>query len=290
MDGVTYTPLATTGDFERLDAELTALGIDTSRHGFYDQEPFVAEMAKNPAFIENYARWVDLRPRNAAYEARVRQIVPQLCDLMLASLKADNWEGACVEAASMMIRMLDRLGIWSYGILGSTTFVVEPEDIRCGFYRHDFQDFQDAVLGHAWMVVPPFNLIDATVSQQCWGDDPVRQFLPKFIATDAVLPMQPDVSDVVSRRMRDYFSQLDDFLDPDLHLRLQPNLPDFSAHFPPVLFEEGHLQTRYVPINIHLPEAPLEELNRDGCNGRPALEIWRDMVAPAFGVQPGVTE
>ncbi|MDC7682332.1 hypothetical protein PQU92_03540 [Asticcacaulis sp. BYS171W] len=271
---------------QKIEVVLRAEGIDPGQPGFYAHPAFVARCATDPAFIELYARWVDLRPVEAGYEARVRDVVPRLCDIILSTLKADGWEGACVEAASMMIRMLERLGIWSYGILGSTTFIVEPEGIWCGFYRHDFQDFPMAVLGHAWLVVPPLRLIDPTVSQQCWGDDPIRNYLPKFIATDGVTDVTPDVSDVISRRMRDYFASMDDYWDDNLHLRLQPNLPVFAEHFPAVQYQREHLITRYVPINIHLPDAPLEALNSDGHMGRPAIDIWRDLVAPAFGVEP----
>ncbi|ESQ77408.1 hypothetical protein [Asticcacaulis sp. YBE204] len=276
----------TDSERQRIEHTLRTAGIDPTQPGFYSHPAFIELCAADPSCIELYGRWVDLRPRDAAYEARVREIVPRLCDIILSTLKADGWEGACVDAASMMIRMLERLGIWSYGILGSTTFIVEPEHIRCGFYRHDFQDFPMAVLGHAWLIAPPFRLVDPTVSQQCWGDDPVRHFLPGFIATEDVIDTTPDVSDVISWRMREYFASMDNYVwDEHLHLRLQPNLPVFGQHFPAVQYEDGHLQTRYVPINILLPGAPLELLNSDGYMGRPAIAIWRDLVAPAFGVK-----
>ncbi|MGA9657696.1 MAG: hypothetical protein WBQ60_01150 [Asticcacaulis sp.] len=266
--------------FAQVDARLRASGVDTSQFGFYDQPSALSDKDLHEA----YARWVLLRPRDAAYDAHVRAVVPKLCKLMVGALKADNWQGGCLVASTMMCRMLERLGIWSFGVLGSATFEVKSRDLACGFYRHDFQDFEDAVLGHAWIVIPPYGLVDATVAVQQWGDDPIADYLPDYLAEEITPPIVPDVSDVVSWRMRDSMSQMDEFLDPRLHLRLEPGLPIFAESFPAVSLRYGELDMRYVPISISLPEGPLEEVNADADIGRTGGQIWDQVVGPAFAV------
>lgn len=54
-------------EFEQLNGELASLGIDTDNFGFFDQDEFVSQEQRDPRFLEKYARWVDLRPRDAAY-------------------------------------------------------------------------------------------------------------------------------------------------------------------------------------------------------------------------------
>jgi hypothetical protein len=267
-------------DFQRLDAELTAAGLDTSQFGFYDQPSSIAPKDLH----RKYARWVSLRPRDAAYDAHVRAVVPMLCHLIIAAFEADNWHGGCVEASTMMSRMLDRLGVWSFSVLGSTTFEVETLGLACGFYKHDFQDFQDAVLGHAWVVIPPYGVVDATVCLQQWGDDPITQFLPEFVAEETVRCIAPDVSDVVSWRMRNSMSQMDEFLDPQLHLRLEPDLLKFGMDFPAVQIADGPLNMRYVPVEIFMSEGPLETINEGGVIGRTGGQIWDQVVGPEFDI------
>lgn len=267
-------------DFHRLDAELIAAGIDTTQFGFYDQT-----CALTPKDLrEKYARWVSLRPRDDAYDVHVRNVVPKLCALIIEAFEADNWHGGCVEASCMMSRMLDRLGVWSFSVLGSTTFEVESLGLACGFYKHDFQDFQDAVLGHAWVVVPPYGVVDATVCLQYWGDDPITQLLPEFVAEETMRRIAPDVSDVVSWRMRNSISQMDEFLDPQLHLRLEPDLLKFGMDFPAVQISDGPLNMRYVPMTIYISDGPLETINAEGFIGRNGGQIWDQVVGPAFEV------
>ena len=266
-------------EFHRLEAGLHAVGIDTTQLGFYDQ-PCTLE----PKILrELYARWVMLRPRDEAYNARVREVVPKLCRLIIKAFEADNWHGGCVEASSMMSRMLDRLGIWSFSVLGSTTFEVQSQNLCCGFYKHDFQDFQDAVLGHAWVVVPPYGVVDATVVLQQWGRDPITKYLPEFVAAENIRPIVPKVLDVLSWRYREYFSQLDGEFDDHLHLRLEPELLTFGTIFPAVEIDYGLLKVRYVAMQTFLSEGPLESINAGGVIGRNGGQIWETDVAPAFG-------
>ncbi|MDV6329205.1 hypothetical protein [Asticcacaulis sp. 201] len=271
-------PTASGVEFHRLDADLRAAGIDTSRFAFYDQSSTMP--AEDLRAL--YAHWVQIRPRSAAYDAHVRDIVPRLCERIIAAFHADNWHGGCVEASTMMSRMLDRLGIWSFSVLGSTTFDAPSEGLCCGFYKHDFQDFQDAVLGHAWLVVPPYIVVDATVALQQWGNDPITRLLPPFVAAETARQISPHVSDVVSWRMRGYFDSMDGHLDEALHLRLEPDLLNFGLTFPAVEVEDGPLKVRYVPVQIYLPECPLEAINENGEIGRSGGQIWEADVKPEF--------
>jgi hypothetical protein len=267
------------GEFHKLDSELRAAGVDTSQFGFYDQPSSL-----NPTILrEAYARWVQLRPRDVAYDAYVRTVVPRLCELIISAFEADNWHGGCVEASTMMARMLDRLGIWSFSVIGSTTFEVLSRDLCCGFYRHDFQDFQDAVLGHAWVVIPPYGVVDATVALQQWGYDPIKQFLPPFVAAENTRRILPHVSDVVSWRLRSHYDFTDGYLDEALHLRLEPDLLKFGMDFPAVQIEDGPLNMRYVPLHIYMSDGPLETINENGEMGRSGKQIWDQVVALVLG-------
>lgn len=74
--------------------------------------------------------------------------------------------------------------------------------------------------------------------------------------------------------------------DPQLHYRLEPRLRQFSQTFPAREVISGELLLRYVPIAVRLTDVPLELINTEGKVGRPAIDIWREVIAPAFGVAP----
>jgi hypothetical protein len=269
--------------FHILDQNLKALGIDTSQHGFYGQKAFLKQQAKDPAFINTYARWVRLRPRSPSYDAYVRHMVPTLSEIIVEAFRADNCHGWCVAASSMMSRMLDRLGIWNYGVLGSTSFDVPSQDISCGFYRQDFEDFPGVVLGHAWLVAPPFEIIDPTVVLQNWGGDPVVDFLPPYVATEDVREFEHKVLDVVSWRLWEHYSTMEGAVDAQLHWRLEPHLRDLAKTIPAMATQAGPLEMRYVPSRIHLSLEPLELMTTDGAWGRTGAQIWETEVMATLG-------
>lgn len=107
-------------DFSSLDAFLRDWDVDTGRFGFYDQKEFIVHEQRNPEFLELYGKWVMQRPRDAEYDEHVRAVVPKLGKLLLNALERDGFQRGCVAASGMMSRMLDRLGVWSFAVGGST--------------------------------------------------------------------------------------------------------------------------------------------------------------------------
>ena len=110
-----------------------------------------------------------LRPRDDAYNQHVRDVVPRLTEMLAAALLSDGMEGGCVAASGMMSRMLDRLGVWSFGVAGCLTLEVKTRSLWRGLATVDDLDFPDAALGHSWVIAPPYHVVDASLMVQRWG-------------------------------------------------------------------------------------------------------------------------
>jgi hypothetical protein len=271
---------AAEGAFGRLDAELKSYGILTDRFGFYDQDAFVERERERPDFLEQYAMWVLQRPVEAAYEKRVREIVPRLGDLVSRSFAADGFQGGCVAASGMISRMLDRLGVWSFGLSGSTIFEVKKENIWRGLQSVDFPDFPGAVIGHAWVCAPPYLVVDATASLQNWKGDKIVKYLPPTMLIDSSPKIIPTVDDVVSAEVREHYLRMDGRLDTALHYRLEPRLRSFGRDFRAVESDFGQLRTRYVPTAVRQPDVELELINSEGKIGRSGNDLWANVILP----------
>jgi hypothetical protein len=233
--------------------------------------------------LRNYARWVSFRPRDRSYDARVRDVVPRLSGIVAEVFTRDSMEGGCVAASGMICRMLDRLGIWSFGVTGSLTLEVERYRLWRGLQFMDDPDFPGAALGHAWVIAPPYRIVDGTIALQRWTGDPIAPFIPAYLAIESEgKVIRPVVGDVVSARARAKFEALEGRRDPNLHYRLQANLAAFGKDFPALEVSKSDLKLRYVPMAINLTNVPLEQINVEGQVGRPAIEIWEDYVASAF--------
>ncbi len=271
-------------EFIKLDQELKELGINTDTFGFYDQDAFISQEKRDSYFLEKYARWVMLRPRDELYNAHVRRIVPLLTKVITAGFKEDNWHGSCVAASSIIARSLDRLGVWSFGVSGSLILEVKKKKIWRGFHISDFQDFPGAALGHAWVVAPPFFVLDATLGLQRWKEgDPMKDHIPDFIIAEDGVKIKPTLLDIVSAEMQMQCARRG-LADSQLHHHLNPGLKEFGKHFPAYEVQSDLLTARYIPEAVRVSDVPLEQINSQGEIGRTGEEIWKQIVTPAFNL------
>jgi hypothetical protein len=245
----------------------------------------MAAEKRDPTILEQYAQWVALRPRDAAYDAHVHAIVPRLTTLLAQTLRADGMLGGCVAAAGMMTRMLDRLGVWSFGVHGCLTLEVGSQELWRGFAIFDDIDFSGGVQGHSWVVAPPYGIVDPSLILQRLDDDPIQPFVPAtLLCSTEFRIVTPDVTDLVAARIGAKYALRDGRVDPQLHHRLDPRLRQFGQIFPAMEVMSGELLLRYVPTAIRQTDVPLELINAEGKIGRPAIETWRETIAPAFGI------
>ncbi len=273
--------------FASVERSLHELGINTSDFGFYDSDPFLKAESLNPAILEKYAFWVALRPRDAAYDNHARDVVSRLTSLLADTLRADGMLGGCVAATGMMGRMLDRLGVWSFGIHGCLTLTVKSQRLWRGFASCDSIDFEGGIQGHAWIVAPPYGIVDPSLILQRLDGDPIQPFVPATLLRETDFKIvTPELTDVVATRIREQHAAREGRFDPQLHYRLEPRLRQFGQTFPALEATQGELKLRYVPIAIRLTDVPLELINCEGTVGRPAIETWREVIAPAFGIDP----
>lgn len=268
-------------DHVSIDERLRQLGVDTTLFGFYDQPAFLAAEQHDGTFLEQYALWVQTRPRTADYDARVRDIVPRLAELLADLFEREDMQHSCVHVSSMMSRILDRLGIWSFGLKGSMIAEVAREDLWRGQSICDIPDFPGAELGHSWVVAPPFVIIDGTIRLQNTAGDPMNAFTPPIVAVEDAPLIKPTVRDVVSAEVRALHQQREGRLDSQLHHRLLPALKAFGSAFPSREVRFGDLALRYVPAGVRVSDVGLEEINGAG-DKLQGDEVWNDHVAPAF--------
>jgi hypothetical protein len=269
-------------NFMKLDAKFRDDGINTEEFGFYDQHAFTSRERINPEYLDNYTNWVAYRPRTPEYEAHVRSIVPKLAELITSAFEQDNWQGSCVAASIMISRMLDKLGVWSVAIHGSTSLKVKDKNIWRALQIVDHPDFENATLGHSWIFAPPFQVIDSTISLQRWDSDEMKPFIPRFILAEQGRRIEPSVDDVVSAEIQRSYTATTGYIDKNLHHRLEPKIRPMGKIIPSLELQIGGLTARYIPVTGRVSDTPLEEINSAGKIGRTGKEIWEDIIRPAF--------
>jgi hypothetical protein len=230
-------------------------------------------------FLENYAAFVQLQPYTEDYLAKAAIEIPVICELLHQELVKDGRLGACVDMSIGLSRILEVEGYWNYIVKGSLTiqFPLEAKLPDRYFWSYDL-NFNYAA-AHAWVVAPPFTLLDLTLKQQPFpqGDE---KWLPEHI-------IHRDFADVGIREI--------DLISPDLALNmtrqgygthkietLHPNFPAFNQIFKPNLIKKDGLQLKYIPAKIGAPDEPLERVGTLNLNGRRAIAIYNDVIKPAL--------
>lgn len=271
-----------TSQFERLTKEFSDLGVKTDQFGFCDQAAFLAAERRNPALLETYAKWVMLRPRDAQYEAHVKITVPKLAHLVAGVLEEDRLEGSCEMACSLLTKSLDRLGVWSVGMVGSSTFEVKGKNIWRGLHTVDRADFPGARLGHTWVYAPPFVVVDASIKRQRWSGDAIYPYVPSIILDCEGRMTKPTPQDVISPEIRAEMMVARGSISDNVIYQFEPNLKTFGKLFPATEIVVDQLTARYIPTAANLSDGTLEEINGGGKKGRVGHEIWSEVIAPAF--------
>lgn len=260
-----------------LKERFVSLGIDFGRPGFYDTPEFMAQEKADQRFLETYAEWVLLRPRSADEDLRIRDLMPRLANIVNERLRRHNWIGGCVAVTGMVSRMLDRMGIWNVTFKGSTTITnVETAETR-HFAIVDKSQGAGYEAGHMWLAVPPFDVVDVTLRFQHWGQDTFQDAIQPMLLAERTDVVQARPEDLVASEVRRY-------RDPGFLNEALPDQRRFGRIFPARRFRAGDCEFRMIPSGISMTDVPLEEVNIDGRQGVPAIEIWKEDVAPAFGL------
>jgi hypothetical protein len=272
--------IAYTDSFEKIAIGLSKLGIPTDRPSFCDHPNFLSIEKLDPTFLNVYASYVCGLRLDAAYLERARKEIPVITNALHKELVESGRRGACVDASGVLFRILEQEGLWSCVIKGSLT-IDFPKATRIGkryFWTIDQGNF---VAAHAWIVAPPFKVIDFTVRLQN-NTDTENEHLPDMLLVEEAQATEGTAEDIFAPeaihellrsgiRMTDFFSQC------------LPHLVDFMRVFPAQEFLHGQTHFKYIPTAIGAPDCELEKMvGMSGKGGKNGSALYRDVVCPAL--------
>ena len=155
-------------------------GIDCSKPGFCDDPNFLKLEQKDPRFLENYALYVQSKCYEADYLEKAERAIRICAEKLYDAISKDGRLGACVDASTMLSRMLDELGIWSY-VTNSTVKTSFPKNtgIKPIWFWVPHQGSGMAA-AHSVVVAPPFEIVDLTLKMQPY-ESGVAQHIPEIV-------------------------------------------------------------------------------------------------------------
>lgn len=252
--------------------------IPTEEIAFYNDPHFGAAEQKDPTFLELYAAWVRLRPRDASYDRHVRRTIHRTIEVLAPEIARDPQKGVCIDASLMLAKMLELEGIWCYVARGALTIESSTLGSPTHFWAYD----DEQVAGHAWVVAPPFEIIDVALGNQLFthGED---RLVPQSIVVEQPLRVAPAATDYFSTNVlqRAYLEYGP--LPKDIHLRIQPHLARIIEFFPSFEVPLERAKLRYAAAGVTMSDGKsVYTITSRRWNGKFPGELYDDIVRPAL--------
>ncbi len=265
----------------RFDAVASFLARDGLQPGCYDSPEFleIEQRLGDPRILEDYAASVLTRPQTPGEARRVRDVVEVVTKKLVEEAPYRDLLGGCQRMSLALVRMLERAGVWCFAVKGSARFDFDP---RLGitptfFYTRDVIDFPGGCAGHAWVVAPPFVVIDCTTRTQLWqhGEE---AHVPSRVLVESATIVEPALDLHTAPPLRA------EYIAPQAIAGLR----EFWAWMRTVRVAVGPVRITYQPGGIILPPPtePLEALPLK-IGGRQAAAFFDEAIAPSLRVPAG---
>ena len=108
-----------------IEERLRNLGIETTTPGFYDLPSFQRQERADPAFLENYGRFVRDRAYDQKYLDRARLLIPAIAMALHDAYAAGGRKRSCMDAGLALSKMLEAAGVWNFVVRGAFSAEVE---------------------------------------------------------------------------------------------------------------------------------------------------------------------
>ena len=262
---------------EQIISDFERNKIDTSKPGFYDEPNFLKVEQRNPEYLNNYARFVQEKKYTAEYLDKARKVIPIIANELHKELLRDGRQGACIDLSMVLSRILEREGFWNYIVKGSLT-VSFPNSSGIGdrfFWSIDHGEFS---AGHAWVVAPPFGVIDLTIKQQ-ERDSNESKYFPELIMSEELTPDLAKVEDIISPEVRQIL-QSQGVNSSNMIPMVNPILEKVLATFKSGTVVNNNTRFKYIPVALGAPDCPLEGMVGISIDGMSAIKMYTTLVKP----------
>jgi len=261
--------------YEDLIKDFESRNIPFDTPGFYDHPNFMQVEEKNASYLSNYAKFVDFRPREQAYNDYVKHTVPIAAKIFHKKFIEHGGLKPDTSVAALISKTLEKLNIWNYVVKGSMTlnFPAESELDTRYFWSLDHDGFTTA---HVWLVAPPFYVVDVALALHSFSAAETSYIAPPICA-EANNIIEAEIEDVISEG---YCSHLQNINVPrsDYFAAISPQTEKFMRVFPAREALSESTKIKYIPVSVSAPDVPFEQMTSIRFNGQSAFELYENEI------------
>lgn len=269
--------------FNMIEKDFLKNNIKIDRVGFYDDPNFIRVEQKNSTYLNEYAKYVQLKMYDVEYLKSVRVKLPIIAELLNKELIRDGRLGACIDISSTLSRILEEEGIWNHMMFGSLSieFPKKSGIPQKHFWSIDIKDNVRAA--HAWIFVPPYHVVDLTIKQQEYKQGE-EQYLPSMILSESYRDYTPTYKDLISPEAMRILAYRG-IKSVDVLSRTIPQFKVFNNDFKSISTSYNETKLHYIPTSVSAPDLSFIEARNLKLSGKYGYEIYRDIIKPALNLK-----
>ncbi|MBF4247837.1 hypothetical protein EA004_23100, partial [Vibrio anguillarum] len=243
--------------YDELIQEFCSKGIKPDAPDFYDQESFLEQERMNNNYLNLYSMYVAKQPYSKEYLERSKKVITKTVEILYEALLKTERKGACIDISSVLVRVLEKQGIWSTCLKGSC--VVDFSTVKSGIpsaYFYSVTDDQESTPGHFWVYAPPFEVIDISIGEQGYNYIQLPS-KPAFVLSEGANSCSFDISEMVKPNIRTAFLQAG-YTSNDMMKHMFDGFELVNKVFPSFEVVNNSVKIKYIPTATHASGEKLE--------------------------------
>lgn len=266
---------------EALEATFMRLGCRDLVPGFYNDKAFLKAEQREPELLDRYAEYVLARGQDA--DVDVEGVVRTTCDFLFTALCRHGRLGACIDISTLVSEFLGRQRVWSFVATGGARVdfpkVHSPELRMSPITAPD----NPASTGHAWVVAPPFQVLDLTIFLQPYPPSVLSYVPHEYVAARGMGRIEPELEDLVDPEVEAEVRQAGGLR----YLRTNhPKIFARATRFGAYALDAEDVRVRWVATSVIANDKPLEEWRTIQLDGLWPSALWAAFETAATHREP----
>lgn len=270
-------------DHETIKEDFIRKGIDINTPGFYNQNNFLLVEKNQPLYLNNYARYVQSKAYTEDYIECARKEIRLIASILHNELVKDGRKGACIDMSMTLSKILEKEGYWNYVVKGALTLNYPLESGLSDAHYFPIDNNTIASAGHAWVVAPPFSVIDITIKQQPYTRNE-EKFLPDLVLEENGTLYPATVKDIIASDIRMNF-KYQGLREEQILDAIGSDVDNVIKVFPSLTSKHGQTSLNYVTTAISAPIEELEDIKGLHLNGMYGVDIYNNLIIPELKKQ-----
>ncbi|MBB6715373.1 YecA family protein [Clostridium gasigenes] len=265
-------------NYEGIKEDFIKNGINIKKPGFYNELNFLGIEKAYSSYLNNYARYIQTKDYTEDYIEKARKEIPLIASLLYKELVKGGRMGACIDASMVFSKILEMEGYWNYIAKGSLTIEYPPESNIPKGYFWQYGSNQKISAGHAWIVAPPFAVIDITIKQQIYkkGEE---KYLPELILEENTQIITAEVKDIISPEVI-YYLKCQGLKQSEMLQYVSSEVNNILKIFPSLEVECEKSLLGYITTAFGAPIEELEHIKSLDLNGMYGIDIYKELIVP----------